>query len=122
MKQANQLKCDVNSKQFRDALRFVWMPRLLEQIQASSSGSGYGRPESDPRLVAEPSSHSGLLDDVQPTSASRSDSAGSCNLSEEAHVASSGVQAFETSTGFGVADLWTDENIWFLQQQLCDDI
>ncbi|KAG7014293.1 Transcription factor JAMYB [Cucurbita argyrosperma subsp. argyrosperma] len=35
-KQAKQLKCDVNSKQFRDAMRYVWMPRLLERIQAST--------------------------------------------------------------------------------------
>ncbi|QCE09294.1 myb proto-oncogene protein [Vigna unguiculata] len=44
VKQAKQLKCDVNSKQFRDAVRFVWRPRLLERIQASSgnASSSYG--------------------------------------------------------------------------------
>ncbi|XP_061373619.1 transcription factor JAMYB-like [Gastrolobium bilobum] len=36
MKQAKQLNCDVNSKQFRDALRYVWMPRLLERVQPAS--------------------------------------------------------------------------------------
>ncbi|KAK4756527.1 hypothetical protein SAY87_006654 [Trapa incisa] len=35
-KQAKQLKCDVNSKQFRDALRHVWIPRMIERIRASS--------------------------------------------------------------------------------------
>ncbi|XWS76689.1 hypothetical protein CRYUN_Cryun01aG0199200 [Craigia yunnanensis] len=35
-KQAKQLKCDVNSKQFRDAMRYVWIPRLIERIRASS--------------------------------------------------------------------------------------
>ncbi|XP_022151294.1 transcription factor MYB78 [Momordica charantia] len=35
-KQAKQLKCDVNSKQFRDTMRYVWIPRLLERIQAST--------------------------------------------------------------------------------------
>lgn len=39
-KQAKQLKCDVNSKQFKDAMRYVWMPRLVERIQAASSRSG----------------------------------------------------------------------------------
>ncbi|KAK0581792.1 hypothetical protein LWI29_018077 [Acer saccharum] len=34
-KQAKQLKCDVNSKQFRDAMRYVWIPRLLERIRAT---------------------------------------------------------------------------------------
>ncbi|CAN4094985.1 unnamed protein product [Withania somnifera] len=34
-KQAKQLKCDVNSKQFQDTLRYLWIPRLVERIQAS---------------------------------------------------------------------------------------
>ncbi|CAK9310194.1 unnamed protein product [Citrullus colocynthis] len=38
-KQAKQLNCDVNSKQFRDAMRYVWMPRLLERIQASTDST-----------------------------------------------------------------------------------
>ncbi|KAK7269583.1 hypothetical protein RIF29_22315 [Crotalaria pallida] len=37
IKQAKQLKCDVNSKQFRDILRYVWMPRLLERAHHASS-------------------------------------------------------------------------------------
>ncbi|KAL9318810.1 hypothetical protein ACSQ67_015327 [Phaseolus vulgaris] len=36
IKQAKQLRCDVNSKQFRDTLRYVWMPRLLERVQPTS--------------------------------------------------------------------------------------
>ncbi|XP_014512333.1 transcription factor MYB2-like isoform X2 [Vigna radiata var. radiata] len=36
IKQAKQLRCDVNSKEFRDTLRYVWMPRLLERIQPAS--------------------------------------------------------------------------------------
>ncbi|KAK9265681.1 hypothetical protein L1049_004095 [Liquidambar formosana] len=38
-KQAKQLKCDVNSKQFRDTMRHVWIPRLLERIRAASESS-----------------------------------------------------------------------------------
>ncbi|RRT82235.1 hypothetical protein B296_00014811 [Ensete ventricosum] len=38
-KQAKQLRCDVNSKQFRDILRSIWMPRLVERIHEASSGS-----------------------------------------------------------------------------------
>ncbi|XP_015165205.1 transcription factor MYB108-like, partial [Solanum tuberosum] len=34
-KHAKQLKCDVNSKQFQDTLRYLWIPRLVERIQAS---------------------------------------------------------------------------------------
>nr|URH24712.1 MYB108 [Vaccinium corymbosum] len=39
-KHAKQLKCDVNSKQFKDTMRYLWMPRLVERIQAASAASG----------------------------------------------------------------------------------
>lgn len=45
-KHAKQLKCDVNSKQFRDAMRYVWVPRLLERIQAQSDSNSSGQPTS----------------------------------------------------------------------------
>ncbi|XBI14706.1 hypothetical protein VPH35_057250 [Triticum aestivum] len=38
-KHARQLGCDVNSDRFRQVVRLVWMPRLLERIQAESSSS-----------------------------------------------------------------------------------
>ncbi|CAN6331312.1 unnamed protein product [Urochloa humidicola] len=38
-KHAKQLRCDVNSRQFRDVVRQVWMPRLVERIQAEYSSS-----------------------------------------------------------------------------------
>ncbi|WOH15821.1 hypothetical protein DCAR_0935367 [Daucus carota subsp. sativus] len=38
-KHAKQLKCDVNSKQFKDTMRYLWMPRLVERIQAAASGT-----------------------------------------------------------------------------------
>ncbi|KAF7144971.1 hypothetical protein RHSIM_Rhsim04G0242900 [Rhododendron simsii] len=38
-KHAKQLKCDVNSKQFKDTMRYLWMPRLVERIQAASAAS-----------------------------------------------------------------------------------
>nr|QIG55696.1 MYB transcription factor [Paeonia suffruticosa] len=39
-KHAKQLKCDVNSKQFKDTMRYLWMPRLVERIQAASNVVG----------------------------------------------------------------------------------
>ncbi|KAL7178359.1 hypothetical protein ACSBR2_031500 [Camellia fascicularis] len=39
-KHAKQLKCDVNSKQFKDTMRYLWMPRLVERIQAAATASG----------------------------------------------------------------------------------
>lgn len=38
-KQAKHLRCDVNSKQFREAMRYVWIPRLVERIRAASDSS-----------------------------------------------------------------------------------
>ncbi|KAL9260472.1 Transcription factor JAMYB-like protein [Drosera capensis] len=36
-KHAKQLKCDVNSKKFKDTIRYLWVPRLLERIQAAAA-------------------------------------------------------------------------------------
>jgi myb proto-oncogene protein len=33
-KHAKQLNCDVNSKRFKDAMKYLWMPRLAERIHA----------------------------------------------------------------------------------------
>ncbi|KAJ6982485.1 hypothetical protein D5086_020220 [Populus alba] len=38
-KHAKQLKCDVNSKQFKDTMRYLWMPRLIERIQAAAAAT-----------------------------------------------------------------------------------
>nr|URY18881.1 MYB protein [Zanthoxylum bungeanum] len=38
-KHAKQLKCDVNSKQFKDTVRYLWMPRLMERIQANKASA-----------------------------------------------------------------------------------
>ena len=145
MKQAKQLKCDVNSKQFRDALHYVWMPRLMEQIQASCGINGpysHGQGQStlcnaqarsepcvaNPSMLSLASSYSSGFDHVQ--ASSLSDSCVSSESAEKGATSTpllqqrdfSDIQAFEPEIGFGGADLWTDENIWFLQQQLADDL
>ncbi|CAL9781064.1 unnamed protein product [Musa acuminata subsp. burmannicoides] len=38
-KHAKHLHCDVHSKQFKDVLRHLWIPRLVERIQATSGDS-----------------------------------------------------------------------------------
>ncbi|XP_054803777.1 transcription factor MYB78-like [Prosopis cineraria] len=123
VKQAKQMKCDVNSKQFRDALRFVWIPRLVERIQASSS------------RTASPCSQycSRPLHHVESTSLSdHSMASGDDDTSSRTHstetkeACSSGNRHLEYLPEFqafeeGNADLWTYENICFLQQQFADD-
>ncbi|KAK7356296.1 hypothetical protein VNO80_15565 [Phaseolus coccineus] len=151
VKQAKQLKCDVNSKQFRDAVRFVWMPRLMERIQASSgnASSSYGHDQTtlcntqthgessgaNPMMFCDSSMISSYSSgvDVQPPSVSDASTTSSCNLMGDVSCSSdsaqkgwqqwdySDLQAFEPNHGFGDADLWTDENMWFLQQHLADD-
>ncbi|OEL26671.1 Transcription factor MYB108 [Dichanthelium oligosanthes] len=37
-KHARQLNCDVNSQQFKDLMRYLWMPRLLERISSGDDG------------------------------------------------------------------------------------
>ncbi|CAL0306894.1 unnamed protein product [Lupinus luteus] len=36
-KHAKHLKCDINSKQFKDTVRYLWMPRLVERIQSAAA-------------------------------------------------------------------------------------
>ncbi|KAG8099036.1 hypothetical protein GUJ93_ZPchr0013g34131 [Zizania palustris] len=36
-KHAKHLKCDVNSQQFKDLMRYLWMPRLLERIRSDDA-------------------------------------------------------------------------------------
>ncbi|XP_027352321.1 transcription factor MYB2-like [Abrus precatorius] len=126
VKQAKQLKCDVNSKQFRDTMRFVWMPRMLERIQAQAS-SGQAQPTSicNTQAHSDPCGvNASLLSEVN--APSLSDSGASYNNREEEGGTLSLWQKRNYSdiscNGFGGSDLWTDENICFLQQQLADDL
>ncbi|PIA28064.1 hypothetical protein AQUCO_07300028v1 [Aquilegia coerulea] len=36
-KHAKQLGCEVNSKLFRDTMKYLWMPRLMERIRSTTS-------------------------------------------------------------------------------------
>ncbi|KAL9463965.1 hypothetical protein AB3S75_001712 [Citrus x aurantiifolia] len=65
-KQAKQLKCDVNSKQFKDSLRYLWMPRLNERIQANKSSPIAATPELDsaaPAGTATPTAATAPIDE-----------------------------------------------------------
>lgn len=151
-KQAKQLKCDVNSKQFRDAMRYVWIPRLMERIRATSE-SPSDQPTTD---CGDPSQqvHASGTDPIDPyfmpaVSGTPSDSSEQAQISDltecydfsgsndpnESTNGSDGFcpqlgvdiqQAFEHGGNgwFGGGDtldsLWNEENLSFLQQQLCD--
>ncbi|CAL9748959.1 unnamed protein product [Musa acuminata subsp. burmannicoides] len=51
-KHAKQLHCDVNSTTFKDAIRYMWMPRLLERIRAASGGAAFSASCSSPVATA----------------------------------------------------------------------
>nr|QSD99726.1 MYB family transcription factor [Melilotus albus] len=146
VKQARQLKCDVNSKQFRDTLRLVWIPRLIERIQSSTRATtetnSYdqrqtttcyntkahsetcGTNANPPMLLSEVSSYSSQVDAVTEPKVSYNlmDCAELGSTWQEWNCLDSNIQGFEQDNGFGGLELWTDENIWFLQQQLADDL
>ncbi|KAJ7973106.1 Myb transcription factor [Quillaja saponaria] len=132
IKQAKQLKCDVNSKQFRDAMRYVWMPRLLERIRASEyqpvqpvitstiTQSGMDIQESETMWVNPSYTSSESSAEVQVPSSSdhtesRYDLPG-CHVADSSEYGSDlfGLESLES--------FWNEENMWFLQQQLSDDL
>ncbi|CAN6186152.1 unnamed protein product [Urochloa humidicola] len=47
-KHARQLNCDVNSQQFKDLMRYLWIPRLLERIGAGDDAP----PQAEQQLPA----------------------------------------------------------------------
>jgi len=51
-KQAKHLRCDVNSNLFKETMKNVWMPRLVERINAQTPSPTYEQVES---MVTDPS-------------------------------------------------------------------
>jgi myb proto-oncogene protein len=143
IKQAKQLKCDVNSKQFRDVLRYVWITRLLEQVQPvpqvpdpnklnrpnftlhqytlHNSVSETEPPKSNNSSTASPiSSNSSSVEFQVPRNSELLGNYGSKLLSSFNNQDSE--QGNSSGGGDSLENLWNDdENIWFLQQ-LSEDL
>ncbi|KAK4768225.1 hypothetical protein SAY87_003366 [Trapa incisa] len=133
-KQAKQLKCDVDSKQFRDVMQHVWIPRLRERVQSSSittasSSQATGTAaiyDDEPAVhdqVAHQTAHSGS---TSPSSheGSYSDNNTQSSLTDSSLVEGSNCcwLGGEQEDLFMMDNLqWYHENIEFLQQQLFDD-
>ncbi|KAF3436573.1 hypothetical protein FNV43_RR23665 [Rhamnella rubrinervis] len=129
-KQAKQLKCDVNSKQFQDAMRFVWIPRLIERIQAGQPTEPHALSKRvDPNATPDASASSSETSELQPSSISEP------TESQDPQAAQNGPGLWEygldmevvneegNMSWVGDADsldnLWiNEEDIRFLQQQL----
>ncbi|KAJ0979972.1 hypothetical protein J5N97_015446 [Dioscorea zingiberensis] len=96
-KHAKQLQCDVNSKQFKDVMKYLWMPRLIERIRAASGVS----PATT--AVYQQSSanyyHATTKETSKPSPESSSCFAGSSSDSFEAPPPLSDVPEVDNSTG-----------------------
>lgn len=142
LKQARNLKCDVDSEQFKDALRYVWMPRLIERIQPSSET--HDPPDVSPSELypsPTPSLHhqNGLhglcsgsnaldLSSAKLEAPLESEDMGHNNVSVPGVCENMNDRDLEQGNitlpfagGDSMESLWDDENLW-LMQQLCDDL
>ncbi|CAD5163831.1 unnamed protein product [Musa acuminata subsp. malaccensis] len=134
-KHAKQLRCDVNSKQFKDAMTYVWMPRLVERIRAASgvSTTAPAGPVAEVELVMKPSPEESSTPsssfgaefppappvfDTFPAAAAAATQSGEGELPgwwSESGDTDLGLPDFDHSVWGD--DLWSAEDIW-LQQQL----
>ncbi|BAT86226.1 hypothetical protein VIGAN_04385600 [Vigna angularis var. angularis] len=142
LKQARNLKCDVDSEQFKDALRYVWMPRLIERIEPSSE-THHPPPVSLFELHPNPTPslhhQNGLHGSCSGSNALDSSSAkletplepedmghnnvsvpGVCENMNDRDVEQGNI-TLPFAGGDSMESLWDDENLW-LMQQLCDDL
>nr|QBF29475.1 Myb transcription factor M6 [Crocus sativus] len=102
-KHAKQLKCDVNSNQFKDVVRYLWVPRLMEKIQADNSVGG----------VLTESEFSDLTDQISspsPVTEGGEDKGGDSNQLEDS--SNLGLQELEQGTWWG-EDL--DKKLWTME-------
>ncbi|XP_042415238.1 transcription factor MYB2-like [Zingiber officinale] len=82
-KHARQLRCDVDSKQFRDMVRYMWMPQLAERILAASGGGGSSAQQS-----AWPAEEGARLAIPLPETSGNSNTVNLCSESSDAASAS----------------------------------
>ncbi|KAF3778099.1 Transcription factor [Nymphaea thermarum] len=163
-KHAKQLQCDVNSKQFQDAMRYLWMPRLMERIQAAASAaekkedSGYTLQNSAqasassaydaqfttfPEYQVKPVSENYIStpSDSVVTQVSAVSDPGHDQYSFQDFSATQMSCLDNQANSYGVCpelpsqmsswgpnyaefgdNLWSSEDVWLLQQQLCNTI
>jgi len=135
LKQARNLKCDVDSEQFKDALRYVWMPRLIERIQPSSETHDplhVSPSELYPNPTPPLHHQNGFHGSCSGSNALESSSAKSEDLGHNVSVPglcenlndrdmARGNMTLPFGGGDSMESLWDDENLW-LMQQLCDDL
>ncbi|KAJ8511627.1 hypothetical protein OPV22_002061 [Ensete ventricosum] len=108
-KHAKHLHCDVHSKQFEDVLRHLWIPRLVERIQASSGDSPAAAGAEVPTSCDEP------VNAIPESAQGGEDGSGANGCWSECGYSELGVPDFDQS--IWEDEMWSMEDIW-LQQQL----
>ncbi|KAG2564175.1 hypothetical protein PVAP13_8KG389700 [Panicum virgatum] len=127
-KHAKQLNCDVNSKRFKDAMRFLWMPRLAERAaaahhsspasslqQAAISGGG-----SSSSALLLPTAAAGCFGFEMATANAAADRSPSSVVTTTA-TNSSPCSSRTTSSGASTAATANDDDCWAAIQQDHDE-
>ena len=145
-KQAKHLRCDVNSNLFKETMKNVWMPRLMERINAQTPSPTYDPVESvitdpgqpidkqtpvEPGFVLNPDQHRHQFVQASELCATSSNSPAETLSDVQDRVVNGSGYDPAGQTGFlelndwGCDDgdnVWTDdESFWFLQDQLCHE-
>ncbi|KAF8116628.1 hypothetical protein N665_0015s0005 [Sinapis alba] len=141
-KQAKHLKCDVDSDLFKETMRNVWMPRLIEKINSQSTVPATcellesmitdPRQPIDTQNTVEPGYdqfnqihyHQQFVpaSELAPTSSNTpAETLADVNGSGYDHVVQTGLGEFnDWDYVGGDHTMWTDDEIfWFLQDQFC---
>ncbi|XP_074571625.1 transcription factor MYB108-like [Curcuma longa] len=136
-KHAKQLKCDADSQQFKDVMRYLWMPRLLERIGGGGSSTsaavefGVATPataeteaKSSPENSTAAGSSTTTTTTVDSLSAQFSPQPVSCGLMQpggelwpESPPTALDFLDMEQMMWPAGEDLWSADDIWLLQQQ-----
>ncbi|KAF3556291.1 hypothetical protein F2Q69_00018154 [Brassica cretica] len=146
-KQAKHLRCDVNSNLFKETMKNVWMPRLVERINAQTPSPTYEQVESmvtDPPIEepnpVEPDSvqfnqnyhcQQQQFVPASDVSATSSNSPAETLSDVQGGVVNGTVYDPPGQTGFGGFNdwgcvggdnMWTNEDsFWLFQDQLCNE-
>ena len=114
-KHAKQLNCDVNSKRFKDAMRFLWMPRLAERA-ASAAAAHHSSPASSLQQAAI--SGGGCFGFEMATANAAADRSPSSVVTT---TNSSPCSSRTTSSGASTAATANDDDCWAAIQQDHDE-
>ena len=146
-KQAKHLRCDVNSNLFKETMKNVWMPRLVERINAQTPSPTYEQVESmvtDPPIEEPnpvepdfvqfnqnyhcqqqqfvPASDVSATSSNSPAETLSDVQGGVVNGTVYDPAGQTGLGGFNDWGCVGGDNMWTDEDsYWLFQDQLCNE-